>query len=52
MTISEDTIKKIEEEYAAWEGRAYGSRDATHRKRTGQFFTPPALTVKTMEKYR
>ena len=51
MRLTETIKKKIEEEYAAWESKAYGSRDDKHRKRTGQFFTPPVLTVKMLEKF-
>ena len=51
MIIQKNIKKKIEEEYTSWESKAYGSRDEKFRKKTGQFFTPPQLTMQMLEKF-
>lgn len=51
MQISDEVKKKIEEEYAHWVNEQYGSKSKEERQKLGQFFTPPALTIKMLEKF-
>lgn len=51
MKLSQDIIKKIEAEYNEWCSIQYGGNDEKQRKALGQFYTPPVLTVKMLEKF-
>ena len=51
MKISDDIKAKIQAEYDAWQAEQYASKDKKDRQAKGQFFTPPALTIKMLEKF-
>ena len=50
--ILNDSIKKaIEQEYNSQIDCQYNGKDKIERQKLGQFFTPPALTIKMLEKF-
>ena len=51
MQLSDDIKAKIQEEYQEWELHQYAGKDKTARAKLGQFFTPPQLTIKMLEKF-
>ena len=51
MKLNIETKEKIQAEYDAWQDMQYSSKDKKQRQKLGQFFTPPALTVKMLEKF-
>ena len=51
MNLTEETKKAIQSEYDAWQAEQYAGKDKTARAKLGQFFTPPALTIKMIEKF-
>ena len=51
MQLSDDIKAKIQAEYDSWQAEQYASKDKKDRQAKGQFFTPPALTIKMLEKF-
>lgn len=51
MTLSEEIKNKIQEEYDAWANMQYAGKDKKERQKLGQFFTPPQLTIRMLEKF-
>lgn len=51
MILSDDIKKAIEEEYNSWMDCQYNGKDKKERQKMSQFFTPPPLTVKMLEKF-
>ena len=51
MKLDIETKEKIQAEYDAWQAEQYAGKDKKERQKLGQFFTPPALTVKMIEKF-
>ena len=51
MQLSDDTKQKIQAEYDAWQAKQYAGKDKKARQAKAQFFTPPALTIKMLEKF-
>lgn len=51
MILSEEIKNKIEEEYDAWANMQYAGKDKNERQKLGQFFTPPPLTIRMLEKF-
>ena len=51
MTLSEEIKNKIQEEYDAWANLQYAGKDKKERQQLGQFFTPPPLTIRMLEKF-
>ena len=51
MKLSDDIKKAIEEEYNSWMDCQYNGKDKKERQKLGQFFTPPPLTIKMLEKF-
>lgn len=51
MKLSDDIKAKIQAEYDSWQAEQYASKDKKDRQAKGQFFTPPALTIKMLEKF-
>ena len=49
MKLSEETKRKIEEEYNVWFENQYGSIDKKRRKELGAVFTPSKVTIKMLE---
>lgn len=51
MNLSDLQIKAINDEYLQWKDKMYADRTLSERKDFGQFFTPPNLTIKMLEKF-
>ena len=51
MKLSDDIKAKIQAEYDAWQSKQYAGKDKKARQDKAQFFTPPALTIKMLEKF-
>lgn len=51
MKLSDDIKNKIQAEYDAWAEIQYAGNDKKQRQKLAQFFTPPALTIRMLEKF-
>ena len=51
LVLSEETKQKIIEEYNQWKDNQYAGKDKKARQAKGQFFTPPPLIFKMLEKF-
>ena len=51
MKLSDDIKAKIQAEYDAWQSQQYAGKDKKTRQAKAQFFTPPPLTIKMLEKF-
>ena len=51
MKLSEETKNRIQAEYDAWKEIQYAGKDKKERQKLGQFFTPPQLTIRMLEKF-
>lgn len=51
MILSDDIKKAIEEEYNSWVNCQYNGKNKKERQKMSQFFTPPLLTIKMLEKF-
>ena len=51
MKLTEEQKSAIESEFKQWTETQYAGKDKKERQKLGQFFTPPALTVKMIEKF-
>lgn len=51
MILTEETKKKIIDEYNEWFNHQYGDKSLEERKELGAFFTPPDLTIKMIESF-
>ena len=51
MNLTEETKKAIQSEFDAWQAQQYSGKDKKERQKLGQFFTPPILTIKMIEKF-
>lgn len=51
MILTEETKKKITDEYNEWFNHQYGDKSLEERKELGAFFTPPDLTIKMIESF-
>ena len=51
MKLSEETKNRIQAEYDAWKEIQYVGKDKKERQKLGQFFTPPQLTIRMLEKF-
>lgn len=51
MKLSEKIKKAIEAEFNQWVESQYAGKDKKDRQQRGQFFTPPPLTIKMLEKF-
>ena len=51
LVLSEETKQKIIEEYNQWKDNQYAGKDKKARQDKGQFFTPPPLIFKMLEKF-
>lgn len=52
MKLNNEQIEAITLEYSTWKNKMYANHDLSHRKDFGQFFTPPELSVKMLEKFK
>ena len=51
MQLSDDIKAKIQAEYDAWKDCQYSGKTKKERQKMSQFFTPPLLTIKMLEKF-
>lgn len=51
MTVTEEQKKAIQKEYDAWVEVQYAGKNKKERQKLGQFFTPPVLSIKMLEKF-
>ena len=51
MKLTDEQINEIKEEYTKWKDSMYANRTLSERKDFGQFFTPPDLSIKMLEKF-
>ena len=51
MKLSEETKNRIQAEYDAWKEIQYTGKNKKERQKFGQFFTPPQLTIRMLEKF-
>jgi len=51
MTLSDDIKAKIQAEYDTWQAGQYAGKSKEERQSKGQFFTPPPLSIKMLEKF-
>ena len=51
MILNDKTKAKIQAEYDAWQSQQYAGKDKKARQAKAQFFTPPPLTIKMLEKF-
>lgn len=51
MKLSDDIKNKIQAEYDAWAEIQYAGKEKKDRQKLAQFFTPPALTIRMLEKF-
>ena len=51
MKLTDSQINAIKEEYTQWKDKMYADNSLSRRKDFGQFFTPPELSIKMLEKF-
>ena len=51
MTLTDKQKQDITEEFNQWKDKMYANKSLEDRQDLGQFFTPPELTVKMLEKF-
>ena len=51
MKLTKKQKNAIESEFKQWTETQYAGKDKKERQKLGQFFTPPALTIKMLEKF-
>ena len=51
MKLTDEQINAIKEEYIHWKDKMYADNSLSRRKDFGQFFTPPELSIKMLEKF-
>ena len=51
MKLTKKQKNAIETEFKQWTELQYAGKDKKERQKLGQFFTPPALTIKMLEKF-
>ena len=52
MTLTKEQITNIEEEFDEWKDKMYADKSLSERQDLGQFFTPPELTIRMIEKFQ
>lgn len=50
MELTQEIKNKIIQEYTFWEDKQYQNKTKKERDELGQFFTPPNITIKMLEK--
>ena len=48
---NKNLIQNIIPEYESWKEQMYAGKSKEERQKMGQFFTPPALSIKMVEKF-
>lgn len=51
MKLTKKQKNAIESEYNLWKDCQYSGKDKKERQKMSQFFTPPQLTIKMLEKF-
>lgn len=51
MRLTNEQIECIKSEFNLWKDKMYADKTLAERQDFGQFFTPPNLTVKMLEKF-
>lgn len=51
MIIDETTKEKIRKEYECWLQQQYAGKTKEERKKFAQYFTPPSITIRLLEKF-
>lgn len=51
MQLSDNQKEAIINEYNQWKDKMYANKTLSERQDFGQFFTPPSLTIKMLEKF-
>lgn len=51
MRLSDDIKTRIQAEYDTWFESQYAGKDKAERQKLAQFFTPPALSIRMLEKF-
>ena len=51
MKLSEETKNRIQAEYDAWKEIQYVGKDKKERQKLAQYFTPPQLSIRMLEKF-
>lgn len=51
MRLSDDIKARIQTEYDAWFESQYAGKDKAERQKLAQFFTPPILSIRMLEKF-
>ena len=51
MTLTDKQKQDIIAEFNQWKDKMYANKSLEERKDFGQFFTPPELTIKMIEKF-
>lgn len=52
MTLTNEQVENIKSEFNQWKDKMYANKSLSERQNFGQFFTPPELTVKMIEKFQ
>src|SRR5574344_1267225 len=51
MTLTNEQVENIKSEFNQWKDKMYANKTLSERQDFGQFFTPPELTIKMLEKF-
>lgn len=51
MILDETTKEKIRQEHAEWVDRQYAGKTVDERKALAQYFTPPEIAIRLLEKF-
>lgn len=51
MLLTNEQIENIKSEFNQWKDKQYADKTLEERQELGQFFTPPELTIKMLEKF-
>ena len=51
MLLTNEQITSVENEFNQWKDKMYADKTLAERQDFGQFFTPPELTIKMLEKF-
>ena len=51
MLLTNEQIMDVENEFNQWKDKMYADKSLAERQDFGQFFTPPSLTIRMLEKF-
>lgn len=52
MLLTKEQVENIKSEFSQWKDKMYANKTLAERQDFGQFFTPPELTIKMLEKFQ